>query len=289
VNESEYEVFALRYAYRNDNNASSTFYRFELYEEPEKQYPMDYFFWVVSNKHCTVLVDCGYTRARALERGRTLTGSPTELMARIGVDPETVDHVVLSHMHWDHMGNVDLFPNATFIMARREFDFWTGPYAERPCLALALGDAELGAIKKLERQGRLFLFEEATHEVYPGIRLITSPRHTPGQLITDITTQTGSVVLASDALHYSEEMSLDRPFHVFTDLEGMYRTYRLLRSLAARPRTRVIPGHDPAVTAAFTEVAENCLDLTAPVAQRSGANHAAPGTRRATTTAVGSP
>ena len=269
MNESEYEVFALRYAYRNDNNASSTFYRFELYKEPEKQYPVDYFFWVVRGEHRTVLVDCGYTRARALERGRTLTASPTELMARIGVDPESVDHVVLSHMHWDHTGNVGLFPNATFSLARREFEFWTGPYADRPCLALALGDPELEAVKKLEQQGRLFLIEEDTHELYPGIRLITSPGHTPGQLITDVTTPTGSVVLASDALHYSDEMSLDRPFHVFTDLEGMYRTYGLLRSLSARPGTSVIPGHDPAVTAAFAEVAENCLDLTAPVGERA--------------------
>lgn len=266
MNETEYEVFALRYAYRNDNRASSTFYRFELYKEPEKEYPMDYFFWVVRNKDRTLLVDCGYTRARALERGRTLTASPTDLLARIGVTPDAVDHVVLSHMHWDHIGNVGLFPNATFSLARREFEFWTGPYADRPCLSLALGDEELEAIKSLERQGRLFLIEDDTHELYPGIRLITSPGHTPGQLVADISTRSGSVVVASDALHYYDEMSLDRPFHVFTELEGMYRTYHLLRSLAARPRTWVIPGHDPLVSSAFTEVSEDCLDLTAPIA-----------------------
>ncbi|MFH8735857.1 hypothetical protein [Streptomyces sp. NPDC017964] len=81
----------------------------------------------------------------------------------------------------DHIGTVDLFPNATFSMARCEFEFWTGPHAERPCLALALGEAELGAIKKPERQGRLFLVGEATHEVYQGIRLITSPGPEPAE------------------------------------------------------------------------------------------------------------
>ncbi|MYW96226.1 N-acyl homoserine lactonase family protein [Amycolatopsis rubida] len=265
---STYETYALRYAFRDDNTASSTFYRYELYGEAEKPYPMDYFFWVARNSDRTVLVDCGYTPQRAEQRGRTLTATPAELLGRIGLSPAEVDHVVLSHMHWDHIGNVGLFPNATFSIARREFEFWRGPFAHRPCLGLALGDEELTAVENLEREGRLFQVEDDHHELYPGIRLITSPGHTPGQLVTDVSTPDGSVVLASDALHYADEMTLDRPFHVFTELEGMYRTYQLLRSLAARPDTTVVAGHDPAVTAGYKEVAENCLDLSAPVGAR---------------------
>jgi glyoxylase-like metal-dependent hydrolase (beta-lactamase superfamily II) len=265
MTDTDYEVLALRYAFRDDNTASNTFYRYELYDEPEQSYPMDYFFWVVRNSRRTVLVDCGYTPQRAQERGRTLTATPSELLARVGLNAADVDHVVLSHMHWDHIGNVDLFPNATFSIARREFEFWRGPYGHRPCLALALGDEELAAVEGLETAGRLFQLEDDTREIYPGIRLIVSPGHTPGQLLTDVSTGGGSIVLASDALHYTDEMTLDRPFHVFTELAGMYATYQLLRSMAARPDTTVIAGHDPEVTRGFKEVAQNCLDLNARV------------------------
>lgn len=260
-----YEAYALRYAFRHNANSSNTFHRFELYGEPEKPYSMDYFFWVLRNENRVVLMDCGYSEARALERGRTLTASPSELLSRINLTPEDIDHVVLSHMHWDHIGNTALFPNATFSIARREYEFWNGPYAHRPCIGLALGDEELGAIQNLERAGRLFQIDDDEIELYPGIRLITTPGHTPGHLIADVSTRGGSVVLAADALHYYEEMRLDRPFHVFTEISGMYQTYELLRSLSARPGTTVIAGHDPEVTASFAQVADGCIDLDAPL------------------------
>ena len=260
-----YEAYALRYAFRDGNTSSQTYYRYELYDEPEQTFAMDYFFWVVRNSRRTVLFDCGYTEQRALQRGRTLVASPVELLERIGVGVGQVDHVVLSHMHWDHIGNVGLFPNATFSVARREFAFWRDPIGKRPCTGLANGDEELAAVENLQREGRLFQIETDHHRLYSGIDLVTTPGHTPGQLIADVATADGSVVLASDALHYDEEMTLDRPFHVFTEIGGMYRTYELLRSLSARPETAVIAGHDPAVTARYKEVAENCLDLTAAI------------------------
>jgi glyoxylase-like metal-dependent hydrolase (beta-lactamase superfamily II) len=260
---STYETYALRYATRDGNTSSDTYYRYELYGEPEQTFSMDYFFWVARNAQRTVLVDCGYTEERALQRGRTLLASPEELLERVGVAAAEVDHVVLSHMHWDHVGNVGLFPNATFSIARAEYEFWRGPFGSRPCIGLALGQEELAAIEQLEREGRLFLVDDAHQRLYPGIDVVTMPGHTPGQLVTDVATTAGSVVLASDALHYCDEMTLDRPFHVFTDIAGMYRTYQDLRSLSARPDTTVVAGHDPQVTADYKEVAENCMDLTA--------------------------
>ncbi|WP_049746112.1 N-acyl homoserine lactonase family protein [Mycolicibacterium goodii] len=265
MTDSEYEVVALRYAFREDGTASSTYYAYEVYGEADHSIASDYYIFVARNDFRTVLVDCGYSPRRARERGRTLTALPEELLARMGIAPEDVDHVVLTHMHWDHVGNTGLFPNATFSIARSEYESVTGPYGRRPCIGVALGDEELEAVKGLELAGRLYQVPDGGVELFPGIRLVVAPGHTPGQLLTDVTTSTGSVVLASDALHFYDEMALDRPFWVFTDLAGMYRTYELLRSYSARPNTVVVPGHDPAVTTHFREIAENCFDLTTPL------------------------
>jgi glyoxylase-like metal-dependent hydrolase (beta-lactamase superfamily II) len=267
MTDSEYEVLALRYAFRDDGAASNTYYAHQLYREADHSIASAYFIFVVRNGSRTVLVDCGYSPQRARERGRTLTALPEELLAEVGIAPQDVDHVVLTHMHWDHVGNTGLFPNATFSIARREYESATGPYGRRTCIGMALGDEELEAVKNLELAGRLFQVPDATFELFPGIRLLLTPGHTPGQLVTEVTTATGSVILASDALHLYTEMTLDRPFWAFTDLEGMYRTYELLRSFAARPNTVVVPGHDPTVTTIFKKVAENCFDLTTQVSQ----------------------
>jgi len=62
----------------------------------------------------------------------------------------------------------------------------------------------------------------------------------------------GTVVLASDALHFYEEVERDRPFAILADLPGMYRAYDTLAQLAAQPRTHLVAGHDPLVRTRFT-------------------------------------
>ena len=88
--------------------------------------------------------------------------------------------------------------------------------------------------------------------------------HTPGQLMVQVDSGVGEVVLASDTAHYHEELEGDRPFSLFTSLPDMVRAYDTLRDLATRPQTRVIAGHDPRVRSHVRRGASGCLDLTAP-------------------------
>jgi len=65
----------------------------------------------------------------------------------------------------------------------------------------------------------------------------------------------GTAVLASDALHFYEEVERDRPFAILADLPAMYRAYDTLAQLAAQPGTHLVAGHDPAVRARFAPCA----------------------------------
>jgi len=257
-----YDVHALRYATRSNTTAQGTYYRFELYGEPDEQVTTGYYFWLVRNHERTVLVDCGYSEEKAAERDRGFTTLPLELLSRMDVRPADVDHVVLSHMHFDHVGNVGLFPNATFSIARAELDFWAGPYGSKPTLGWSIEPTELREIQQLDREGRLLRTDGGADEVFPGIRLSVLPGHTPGQLVVDVDTAADRVVLASDAVHYYDELERDRPFHIFTDLVGVYRSFDELRALAARPATTIVAGHDPAVMTMFEAAAPECVDLT---------------------------
>ena len=225
---------------------------------------LDYYFWLVRNDARTVLVDCGFDRDRGAARNRFHDTDPLELLDRMGLCPEDVDHVVLTHMHYDHVGNVERFPKATFSIAREEYDFWCGPGGDRVSTAL-VDPEEVRIVRKLAHEERLHLVDSAD-ELFPGLSVTRLGGHTPGQLIVRVDSGGGELVLASDAAHYYEEIEHDRPFALFTSLPDMYRAYDILRGLIGRPDTTVIAGHDPRVRSLFHEARPECLDLTAPVA-----------------------
>jgi len=263
-----YEAYALRFASWTDRKSSDWFYRYGAYDVDDGPRQMDCFFWLLRNESRTVLVDCGYDRDRGRARGRQHDHDPIELLARFGVDATDVDHVVLSHMHFDHIGNVDLFPRATFSVAQDEYDFWTGPVGSQPAVIFAAEPDEIRTVAQLHSEGRLRFVDES-EDLFPGIVATKLRGHTPGQLVVDVATSSGCVVLASDALHYYEEMEEDRPFILYADIEGMYRSYDFLRERDNAADTWVVAGHDPLVMDRFEKVDGDCVDLSKPVMPRN--------------------
>lgn len=244
-----YEVLAVRYGTRT-TTASEVYLNYHQYGEPDRPVEMDYFFWVARNAERTVVVDTGFSQESGGRRGRTTTCPPPEALRRLGIDPGQVGQVVITHAHYDHTGNLGLFPAAEVLISQREMEFWTGPYSRR---AQFLGSAELGDLDRLARiakEGRATLVT-GWYDVAPGIELVEVGGHTPGQLVVLVRAANGPVVLASDAVHYYEEYELDRPFAVVADLEGMYRGFDRVRELAAAPGAVLVAGHDPEVMRRF--------------------------------------
>src|SRR5690606_29369466 len=123
-------VHALRYAYRTESVKGEHFYGHP--EDCTAPWPIHYFTWVVVDEDAVTVVDAGFTREEAQRRGaRTYLGSPVELLGELGVDPADVDHLVLTHLHYDHTGHLGDYPNARLWVQRRELDFWNGPFAHR--------------------------------------------------------------------------------------------------------------------------------------------------------------
>jgi glyoxylase-like metal-dependent hydrolase (beta-lactamase superfamily II) len=240
-----YELFAFRYARRTGGSKAREFYCYsEIYGEPDAVSGMDYFFWLARNQHRTVLIDCGMDREHALRHNRTIDLDAVEAIAKIGVAPSEIDHIVLSHLHFDHIGNADKFGNATFSVAEEELKFWMGPFADRPIFSWAVEAEEIAFVQDAYRQGRIRLVS-GPETLFPGIRVNPIGGHTAGMMITEVDTSDQTMVLASDAIHFYEEMTLDRPFFIFSDLLKVYESYELLRSLDNQSRTTVVAGHDP--------------------------------------------
>src|SRR5882757_5610771 len=245
-----YEVLAVRYGTRTARKSES-YLNYHVYGEPDVPLPMDYFFWVVRDERRTVVVDCGFSAEAGRRRRRTQLIDPADALRGLGIEPETVDQLVVSHAHYDHIGNLHRFPAAEVVIARREYEFWTGPYAGRVQFAHSTEADELDQLAEIAAEGRLRLVE-GTHDLAPGFELVVVGGHTLGQLVAQVATPDGgAAVLAADALHFYEELERDRPFFVVADLLEMYRGFDLLREMTEDTGRVLVAGHDAQVGKRF--------------------------------------
>ena len=259
---ASYEVMAVRYGTRSAAR-SDIFLHYHLYGEPDAPAQMDYFFWVLRGPESMILVDCGFSAESGARRGRTMLCPPVEALRRLGIEPPEVSLLIATHGHYDHIGNLDAFGAAEVIMSGREYDFWTGPLATRAVFATSAETGDIDALRRVDAAGRLRLLRGPigglTAVVAPGVEVVEVGGHTPGQLIVIVRTTDGTAVLASDALHYYEEMLLDRPFTHVTDLPAMFTGYELLRSLSRDGSHYLVAGHDPEVMQRFPPVEGTAL------------------------------
>src|SRR5258708_5100928 len=121
-------MFAIRYAWR-DGKRADHFIGGDPHDAPM---PMDYFTWVIRNAQRTVVVDTGFTAEVAAQRKRQHLRCPVETMNELGISPESIEDVVLTHLHYDHVGNFHRFAKARFHLQTREMGFVTGPYMRYP-------------------------------------------------------------------------------------------------------------------------------------------------------------
>jgi len=242
---ARYEVIAVRYGTLRSRKGE-LYHRFAIYGEPDAPQQMDYFFYLLRGGDELIVVDTGFDPGVAARRGRTCVVPPREAFARLGVDTGAVRRLIVSHFHWDHVGNLDLFPNAELVVPERELAFWSAPLARNPQFWSIVEEADIARLEAARDEGRT-VTTGADEAIAPGVRAITVGGHSPGQQVLVVEGSGGPVILASDAVHLYEELELERPFGVVVDLREMVEGYRLLKGLAAENGAAIIPGHDPDV------------------------------------------
>lgn len=244
----QYEVYALKYAH-HDRRASENFIGGDPHDGPM---PLDYFVWLVRGEGREVLVDTGFSPAMAAKRGREHLRCPAESLRLLGADAARIRDVVITHLHYDHVGNFELFPAATFHLQERELAYATGRYMCVECFRGAFEVEDVVGMVRRVYQGRV-CFHQGDSELFPGISLHLIGGHTMGLQAVRVSTRRGWVVLASDASHFYANMEQERPFPIVWSVAEMLDGYRRMRALAESP-AHIVPGHDPLVMERYPAV-----------------------------------
>jgi len=237
-----YEVYALRYGSHAARQANENFLSDPHDDSPM---PLDFYIWAIRSGHRTIVVDTGFDADTATKRARRLTQTPASLLRTIGINAADVDDVVLTHMHYDHAGNLSEFPRAVFHIQDAEMAYCTGRFMCHGHLRKPFEAADVVSAVRHLYEGRL-RFHNGTGEIAPGVTVHLIGGHTAGLQVVRVATARGWVVLASDAAHYWANIRNRSPFPIVLDVGHMMDGYRKIEELADGP-DHVIPGHDPGV------------------------------------------
>jgi len=250
-----YEVLAVKYATRAARRADL----FIGGDPHDADTAMDYYLWVVRDRSTVFVVDTGFNEDMAVKRGRTLLRRPADALKLVGVDPESVQQVVITHLHNDHVGAFDSFPNAAFHLQDDEMDFATGRYMCHERLRKPYEPDHVVGLVRLVYGNRV-VFHDGDEELAPGLSVHRVRGHSMGLQAVRVHTRRGWVVLASDASHYYEHFETGRAFPVVFHVGDLLEGYGKLMKLASSPR-HIIPGHDPLVMDRYPPVSEALRDI----------------------------
>ena len=253
-----YEVYAVRYA--TLHFPKSALIRTAA---PGEAIDIAMTVWVLKGSDGRIaLFDAGYYRDKFRQQYKSPDYvTAAEAIGRLGIKPEQVSDVIISHIHWDHADGADLFPKARIWLQKEEYAFYidsAGGPRNRTIDAL---DAAMFA--DLDKAGRVMRVDGDAREILPGVIAYTGGKHTFASQYISVPTRSGTVVLASDNAYLYENLDNHIPIAQTAargDTVSNLQAQDRMATLAAN-RKLIIPGHDMLVFSRFPKVAEGVVRI----------------------------
>jgi glyoxylase-like metal-dependent hydrolase (beta-lactamase superfamily II) len=255
MSEAAYEIYALKYAH-HDRHSRENFLVEDPHDGPQ---PLAYYVWVIAGEGRTILVDTGFDERMARKRGRTIVTPVAQGLAALGIDPASLEDIILTHLHYDHCGNYDAFPRARYHVQDTEVAYATGRYMRHPLLKIPFEVEDVVTLVRQVYAGRV-VFHDGTGEIAPGISVHKIGGHSKGLQCVRVMTRRGAVVLASDCCHLYPHYLEGRVYPVTYNVAEVLEGYNTIRRLAASD-DHVVPGHDPAVMELYPAVSRELEGL----------------------------
>lgn len=161
--------------------------------------------------------------------------TPVAVKKAMGWDPEEVDMVINTHLHYDHCGGNQYFKNATFYVQRTEWDAAHNPIeSEKVFYAKELFDRN--AVNYLQ-----WCFLDGEETILPGLKVIPTPGHTRGLQSVLINIEGGVLCVAGDTVNTVENINENLEPNILVNTQHIYESMERIRQCAHF----ILPGHEP--------------------------------------------
>jgi glyoxylase-like metal-dependent hydrolase (beta-lactamase superfamily II) len=245
MSDDTHEIYAIRYGH-HDRKASENFIGGDPHDVLQ---PLDYYVWAIVGPSEPIILDTGFDAAMGKKRQREMIRPVGEGLKAIGIEPAEVKTVIVSHMHYDHVGNYDLFPRARYHLQDCEMAYATGRCMCHTALRMPFEVEDVVAMVRKVFADRV-AFHDGEDEIVPGVTVHHIGGHSKGLQSVRVKTRRGPVVLAADAAHLYAHLETGRIFPIAYNVAEVVEGYETLNRLAASPK-HVVPGHDPLVLARY--------------------------------------
>ena len=243
-----YEVYAISYAVIPDFPVASLV----AGADGSRKLDIQMMVWLLKGSNgANILVDSGFYRDKFFKQWKVKDFvKPSEAISKVGLKPEDINDLIITHMHWDHADGMDLFPRARVWIQQDEYSYYTGE-AWQPGGSHGGVDAEdVLALVRVNTQGRVRLVRGDDQGGIEGIKFYTGGRHTHASQYVSVNTKSGTAVVASDNLYLYENLDKRAAIAQTWDAPSNLKAQDRMKQLASNPRL-IIPGHDPAVFTRF--------------------------------------
>jgi glyoxylase-like metal-dependent hydrolase (beta-lactamase superfamily II) len=246
-----YEIYAVKYGGPYNRPACIV----NWFQDMDKTAQINYYIFVIRGGGETIVVDCGVDPQLAKQRNLDSYVSPAEALRRMDIDAASVKHLIVTHVHFDHISGIQLFPKADIYIQEKEFNFWVkNPVAQRAPFLFVTDSVANRYLAGQKGEKRLRLIRG---DKYFGISCF-SPPHTIG--LQALNTAQGTAIVGSDLAHTFSSYKTDIPSAIITDLIVWMKSYDKVKAKASSPDL-LFPGHDLALMAKYPKVAEDITRL----------------------------
>ena len=213
---------------------------------PEETIDVPMAFCIATRDSEVLVLDSGYVESElAAQFGVEGYIEHEKLFSQLGLKLEQVQYVTLGHLHWDHAGGTSRFPNAKFVVQRRELEFAAGRMPHNQKAQRGFTASEIIDVVKLNWEDRVLLVDGDAESLISGLDVFLTPGHTMGTMTVCLDTIKGRVCYASDAVYLYRNIEEDIPLGVAIDSDGTVESYKKIRR--ALGGGILLPGHEPAI------------------------------------------
>lgn len=206
-----------------------------------------------------VLVDAGFTdtaQYSALKYTR-----PDLVLQKINIKPEDITDLIVTHPHFDHIGGIDLFPNAMLWMQKDDFDYFVGPAWQKNGVTDGLNKKDVFKLIQKSIDGHLTIVKGDSIEIIPGIRVFIGSKHTYESQYVLVNGTSGKTIIASDNIWYYYNLKYLLPIPKYTfDAKAYVNAMIRMKTLVSNSEL-IIPGHDALMFSKFPKVADRVVKI----------------------------